>query len=61
MIEEDVFKIIVPLKNSDQATDQVNEQVTPQASEQATEQAVLSFCKEPKSTHEIMEHIGLRH
>ena len=57
LIEEDVFKIIVPLKHSDQATEQVTEQVT----EQATEQAVLSFCREPKSTHEIMEHIGLKH
>ena len=31
------------------------------ATEQATEQAILAFCKEPKNSSEIMEHIGLKH
>ncbi|NLV97503.1 MAG: hypothetical protein GX043_09245, partial [Desulfovibrionales bacterium] len=29
--------------------------------EQATEQAVLAFCRQPRSTTEIMHHLGLRH
>jgi len=49
LIEEDIFKIIVPLKSSDQVTEQV------------TEQAVIAFCAKPRSTQEIMEHLGLKH
>ncbi len=68
LIEEDVFRIVVSIdgglvgkSESGKATPQVTPQASDQATEQVTEQAVLSFCKEPKSTHEIMEYIGLRH
>jgi ATP-dependent DNA helicase RecG len=53
LIEEDIFKIIVPLKSSDQVSDQ--------ASDQAYDQAILSFCSIPKSAEEIMKHLGLKH
>lgn len=39
------------------ATEQATEQVT----EQATEQAILEFCKEAKTTAEIMSHLNLQH
>ncbi len=39
------------------ATEQVTEQVT----DQVTEQAVLQFCITPKTTGQIMEHLGLSH
>lgn len=48
MMEADIFKIVTPL------------------TEQATEQAVrrnkiIKFCKIPRSTSEIMDHLGLKH
>lgn len=56
MIEGNVFKIIIPL----------TEQVTEQATEQATEQEermekILNYCKEPKTTSEIMNYLKLTH
>ncbi|MBP7554309.1 MAG: putative DNA binding domain-containing protein [Spirochaetes bacterium] len=56
LIEEDIFKIIIPL----------TQQVTEQATEQATEQddrtkIILEFCKNEKSTSEIMKFLGLTH
>jgi ATP-dependent DNA helicase RecG len=52
LIEEDIFKCIVPL--------------TPEATEQVTEQVekngkILEFCKTPKSASEIMDFLGLKH
>jgi ATP-dependent DNA helicase RecG len=60
MVEEDVFQIIIPL------TRQAAEQATEQATEQVTEQAervekILNYCKEPKTTSEIMTHLELTH
>ena len=52
-IEEDIFRIVIPLKHTEQATEQVTEQ--------ATEQAVISFCQEPRSTQEIMAYLNLKH
>jgi len=49
LIEEDVFKIIVPLKHTDQVSDQVSDQ------------ALLDFCTTPKSTEEIMQFLDLKH
>jgi len=49
LIEEDIFKIIVPLKTTEQVTEQV------------TEQAIMEFCAKPKNTQEIMEYLGLKH
>ncbi len=60
LIEEDVFKIIVPLKRSDQATEQDAEQATPQAAPQATPQAILEFCAEARSRQEIQEFVGIK-
>lgn len=55
LIEEDIFKIIVPYPSTEQAT--------AQATEQATEQAamILEYCKVPRTTKEIMDHLGLTH
>jgi ATP-dependent DNA helicase RecG len=61
LIEEDVFKCIVPL--TPQATEQVTPQVTEQVTGQVTGQVqkIIAFCKSPKSTFEIMELLGLKH
>ena len=47
-IEENIFKIIIPL------TEQVTEQVI-------YEEKITAFCAVPKSGAEIMEHLGLKH
>jgi ATP-dependent DNA helicase RecG len=53
LIEEDVFKIIVPLKSTPQATPQV----TPQ--DERTK-AILIFCQEAKSRQEIQDFIEIK-
>ena len=60
LIEDDVFKCIVPLtpEVTPEATEQVTEQVTEQAEKN---EKILSFCKTPRSTSEIMNFIGLKH
>ena len=60
MLEEDIFRVIVPL------TEQAAMEATAQVTEQDTEQAerntkIIQFCKNPRSSHEIMEYIGLTH
>jgi len=50
LIEEDIFKIIIPL------TPQAAPQVTPQDNR---EKAILNFCKEPKSREEIQTFLNL--
>ena len=51
LIEEDIFKVIIPL----------NEKATPQATPQADrEKAILEFCKNPKSREEIQTSIGIK-
>ena len=60
LIEEDIFKCLVPLTEQDTA------QVTPQVTEQVTEQVeksnkILEFCKTPKTSSEIMAFLGLKH
>ena len=58
--EEDVFQIIIPLTR--QATEQAAEQVTEQVTEQAERVAkILNYCKEPKTTSEIMNYLELTH
>lgn len=57
LIEEDIFKIIVPYPSTEQATEHVTEYVT----EHVTEHELLQFCEDPKSTSEIMEFLGLKH
>lgn len=34
---------------------------TEKATEKASDQAILEFCKEPKSTQEIMDVVGVKH
>ena len=46
IIQEDVFRIIVPLKSNDQVTPQPIPQATPQAEKT---KAIRIFCQEPKS------------
>ena len=67
LLEEDVFKIIIPL--TPQATQQVAPQVAPQAALQAAGEAVmqdertkkiLEFCQTPKSREEIQEFLGFK-
>lgn len=48
LLEEDIFRIIIPL------TEQVTEQVK-------RRHKVIEFCKIPRSTAEIMGHLGLKH
>ena len=36
-------------------------QASDQASDQDSDQAILEFCKEPKTTKEIMELVGMKH
>jgi ATP-dependent DNA helicase RecG len=56
LIEEDIFKCIVPL------TPQVAEQVTEQVTEQVEKsKKIIEFCKTPKSASEIMDLLGLKH
>jgi predicted HTH transcriptional regulator len=43
------------------ANDQANDQATDQATDQASDQAILEFCKEPKTTKEIMDFVGMKH
>ena len=50
LVEEDIFRTTVLLQSD-----------TPQATEQVTEQVIKKFCSKPKSTTEIMEHLGLKH
>lgn len=57
MIEDDVFKIIIP--TSSLVTEQVTEQVTGIDQEQTRQ--VLSFCREPRSLKEIMDFLGFKH
>ena len=57
LIEEDIFKIIVPLKTTEQATPQATPQVTPQ---EEREKAILIFCQEAKSRQEIQDFIGIK-
>jgi len=52
LIEEDIFKCIVPL------TAQVTAQVTEQVEKS---NKILEFCKTPKSASEIMAFLGLKH
>lgn len=47
-IEEDIFKIIIPL--TEQATDQAERT-----------KKIVSFCKTGKSANEIMNFLGLKH
>lgn len=52
LIEEDIFKIIIPLlESAGQATPQVDE----------NEIKIINFCIEPKSREEIQEFTGLKH
>ena len=64
LIEEDIFKCIVPL--TQEATPQVTPQATLQVTAQVTAQVeksekIIEFCKSPKSTSEIMDFLGLKH
>ena len=55
LIEEDIFKCIVPL------TPQVTEQVTPQATPQAERvEQICKFCQTPRSSKEIQAHIKIK-
>jgi ATP-dependent DNA helicase RecG len=47
------------MQATDQATGHVTGQVTGQVTEQAGE--MLKFCTSPRSTKEIMQHLGLNH
>lgn len=59
LIEEDIFKIIIPLlENTQQATQQATTQVTQQADE--TEIKIMNFCIEAKSREEIQEFLGYK-
>ena len=62
MLEEDIFRVIVPLTEQagEQATDQATDQAIAQVTAQVTAQ-VGTFCMEPKSSKEIMHHIGMKH
>ncbi len=60
-IEEDIFKIIVPVGGGLLTTEQAAPRITEQVTEQVTEQAVLKFCETPKSTSEIMGFLQLKH
>ena len=48
LMEEDIFRIIIPL------TEQVTEQVK-------RRHKIIKFCKTPKSSSDIMEHLELKH
>jgi ATP-dependent DNA helicase RecG len=66
MLEEDIFRVIVPLTEQvgEQAAMQNTMEVTAQVSAQVTAQVtaqVGTFCMEPKSSKEIMRHIGMKH
>lgn len=52
LMEDDIFRIIIPL--TEQATEQVTEQVK-------RRHKIIEFCKTPRSTSEIMDHLGLKH
>ncbi len=67
LIEEDIFKCIVPL--TPEATMQVTEQVTVQDTVQVTMQAamqderikkIIEFCKLPLSREDIQKHLKLK-
>lgn len=55
MIEEDIFKCIVPLTPED--TEQVAPQATPQADR---EQKILEFCRTPRTREEIQAYIQMK-
>ena len=64
LIEEDIFKCIVPLapEATVQATPQATAQVTAQVAAQVEKsEKIIEFCKSPKSASEIMDFLGLRH
>ena len=46
---------------AEEVTEQAAPQVTEQATEQVTEQAIITFCKTPKSSKEIMHFLKLKH
>ena len=59
MIEEDIFKCIVPL--TPQVTEQAIPQATPQATPQADrEQKILEFCRTPRTREEIQAYIQMK-
>jgi ATP-dependent DNA helicase RecG len=76
MLEEDIFRVIVPLtdqaaaqvtaQDSAQVTEQATEQATEQVIEQAADQAgrienILRFCVLPRSSNVIMDYLKLTH
>lgn len=57
LIEEDIFKMILPLAQ------QVTQQDTPQATQQVEKDNItrlLEFCNEPKTREEMQEFLGLK-
>ncbi len=61
LFEEDVFKVVVPLKGSDQATEQATPQVTLQVTPQDERtKAILLFCQDPKSRQEIQDLVKIK-
>ena len=63
LIEADTFKIIIPTgyKATGQATGQVTGQATGQALDDENMEKLLSFCRTPRTTKEIMQFLGLKH
>jgi predicted HTH transcriptional regulator len=56
LIEEDIFKCIVPL--TAEATTQATEQATPQVTPQVERlEQIYKFCQTPRSSKEIQAHI----
>ena len=69
LVENDVFTTTIMLNEvmtqvdalvSDQASDQVPSKQGA-STEQDSEQAIVTFCKKPKNTREIMDFLGLKH
>lgn len=75
LIENNIFRTVIPLPQIAFTTEKIDitEQATEQVTEQATEQAhilnvdinlnnkIIKFCQQPRTTKEIMNHLGLKH
>jgi|GEM_PF-6891098 len=63
-ITRNFIRVVLPFgKGFEQTTEQATEQVTAQATGQVPGQVkkCLQFCEIPRSTKEIMQHLGLSH
>ena len=58
LLEEDIFRVLIPVGEEVLSTDQATGEVTGEVERKAE---ILSYCLEPRSANEIMSHLGLRH